>query len=124
MRERNGVAIAAPQVGFLQRLIVIDQGEHALALVNPVITSKSEEQEIDEEGCLSIPGVYLPVPRSTSCTVEAQGFGGELMSYELSGMGARIVQHEIDHLDGVLIFDRTSAGRAAKWLALSAYLRS
>ena len=105
MREAPGVGLAAPQVGMLQRIFVYEvQGEGG-ALVNPHIVARSEELEEGEEGCLSMPGLSYPVMRSTSCVVEALDEEGEQIVLEVEGYLARIFQHEIDHLDGVLFID-------------------
>jgi peptide deformylase len=116
MHEAQGVGLAATQVGVLRRLFVfVDQGEDRV-LVNPVITSQGRETEVDEEGCLSIQDVLVPVERVTSVTIEGVDVRGEPISFELSLPEARIVQHELDHLDGVLILDRTDpeSRRAAR----------
>ena len=107
MHDANGVGLAATQVGVLQRVFVfVDEGEDRI-LVNPVVTSSSTETEVDEEGCLSLRDVQVPVERSGSVTIEGVGLTGEPASYELEPPSSRIVQHELDHLDGVLIIDRT-----------------
>ena len=82
---------------------------------NPVIAEQGDERETDEEGCLSLAGVLVPVERATTVRLEGQGVQGEQVSLELDGLGARVAQHELDHLDGVLILDRTTqeARRAA-----------
>jgi len=109
MADANGVGLAATQVGTLQRLFVFQppEGEPA-TLVNPRLAASSSETEVDDEGCLSIQGVLLPVERHVSVTVEAQDVDGRELRLELDGMGARCVQHELDHLDGVLILERTT----------------
>jgi peptide deformylase len=92
----------------LQRVFVFElEGEGTKAVVNPRITEASTETEIEEEGCLSLEGVRVPVARSTKITVEGVDPSGEQVRFELEGLGARVVQHENDHLDGVLIIDRT-----------------
>lgn len=106
MRSANGVGLAATQLGILERVAVIaPSGERAVALVNPEIVSMSGEQ-IGEEGCLSIPGLYGDVKRSLNIEVRAYDRKGRCYLYELEGMPARIAQHEIDHLDGVLFIDK------------------
>lgn len=105
MKTANGVGIAAPQLGSGVRIIVIAPEGKPLALVNPVIVEASEEKEIGEEGCLSIPGLYGDVERSSDVVVEAYDRKGNPIAYEMSGMAARVVQHEVDHLDGVLFID-------------------
>ena len=107
MHEAQGVGLAATQVGVLRRLFVfVDEGEDRV-LVNPVITTSSKDVESDEEGCLSLRDVLVPVERSTSVTIEGLDLQGEPVSLELELPSARIAQHELDHLDGVLIIDRT-----------------
>jgi peptide deformylase len=110
MVDAQGVGLAATQVGVLQRVFVFElEGEGTKAVVNPRITEASTATEIEEEGCLSLEGVRVPVARSTKITVEGVDPSGEPVRFELEGLGARVVQHENDHLDGVLIIDRTDA---------------
>jgi peptide deformylase len=107
MHEANGVGLAANQVGVLSRLFVfVNEGEDRM-LVNPVITRRSSDTEIDDEGCLSLRDVLVPVERSTSVTIEGLDASGERLELELELPSSRVVQHELDHLDGVLIIDRT-----------------
>jgi peptide deformylase len=107
MREAQGVGLAATQVGVLRRLFVFsDEGEDRV-LVNPVIKKRSNEVELDDEGCLSLREVLVPVERSIAVTIEGLDAQGEPVSLDLELPSARIVQHELDHLDGVLIVDRT-----------------
>ncbi|WP_119068098.1 peptide deformylase [Rubrobacter indicoceani] len=106
MEEHEGIGLAGNQVGRLQRILVAEYEEERLVLVNPEISSASGE-ETSPEGCLSIPGVQVDVDRSTKVTVRAQDLDGEVFEIEAEGLLARIFQHEIDHLDGVLILDRT-----------------
>jgi peptide deformylase len=110
MNDASGVGLAANQVGSLLRMFTIELGEDepAQAIVNPRITPLSEELESDEEGCLSLPGVLVPVERPISVRLEGQGVDGRELALELDGLSARAVQHEVDHLDGVLTFDRTT----------------
>jgi peptide deformylase len=106
MHEANGVGLAATQVGVLRRLFVfVDDGEDRV-LVNPVIT-KSSGAEVDDEGCLSLREVLVPVERATKVTIEGVDPKGEPVVLELEPPASRVVQHELDHLDGVLIIDRT-----------------
>jgi peptide deformylase len=109
MAEAQGVGLAANQVGILRRIVVVqpDSEEEALALVNPRLVERSDELETDDEGCLSLWRVLAPVERHVSVTLEAQDVHGAPLRLDLTGLGARVVQHEIDHLDGVLILDRT-----------------
>ena len=107
MHEAQGVGLAATQVGVLRRLFVfVDDGEDRV-LVNPVITKRSRESDTDEEGCLSLREVLVPVERAAAVTIEGLDADGEPVSLELELPSARVVQHELDHLDGVLILDRT-----------------
>jgi peptide deformylase len=105
-----GIGLAATQLGVLHRLLVyrVQSGAPLAALVNPVIEWSSKEEEITEEGCLSLPLVHVDVERPVYVRVSAQDEYGEPILIEASGLEARVIQHEIDHLDGVLILDRTS----------------
>lgn len=106
MREANGIGLAAPQLGVLQRIIVIaPDGFRPTALINPRIV-KSEGSFTGEEGCLSIPGLYGDVTRPAFVEVEALDRKGRGLVFELEGMPAKVVQHEIDHLDGILFIDK------------------
>ncbi len=111
MHSARGVGLAAPQLGRLRRLIVIDpfEDEPPLALVNPRIVWHSDEQEVADEGCLSIGEIVVPVTRPVGIRVQAQDVAGEVVELQIDGFGARVIQHEIDHLDGILILDRTEA---------------
>jgi peptide deformylase len=107
MHEAQGVGLAATQVGVLRRLFVFsDEGEDRV-LVNPVITKRSDEPVLDDEGCLSLREVLVPVERASTVTIEGLDVDGEPLKLELEMPSARVVQHELDHLDGVLILDRT-----------------
>jgi peptide deformylase len=109
MHEAQGVGLAANQVGVLRRLFVfVDEGEDRV-LVNPVISSRSDELELEDEGCLSLREVLVPVERASAVTIEGLDASGEPVKLELDLPSSRIVQHELDHLDGVLILDRTDA---------------
>jgi peptide deformylase len=110
MDDAHGVGLAAPQVGLRRRLFVFRRGEDgpAQAAVNPEITTRSDETSVDDEGCLSLGPVRMPVERATAVTLEFQDLAGERHTLELEGLDARVVQHELDHLDGVLIIDRTT----------------
>jgi peptide deformylase len=107
MHEAQGVGLAATQVGVLRRLFVfVHEGEDRV-LVNPVIVKSSKETESDNEGCLSLQGVHVPVERPVAVTIGGLDGDGERVELKLELPTARIVQHELDHLDGVLIIDRT-----------------
>lgn len=103
----TGVGLAAPQLGVLQRVLVIDdEKEEPLALVNPIITQRSDEVEFGIEGCLSMPGYIGQVPRSQNITVSAISPAmWQRIEIKAAGYRARVLQHEIDHLDGVLFID-------------------
>lgn len=106
LKLANGVGLAAPQVGVGKRLILVaPEGYKMMALLNPIITS-SEGEQIGQEGCLSIPGLYGDVKRALKIEVNANDAKGNPVTLELEGMPARIVQHEFDHLDGVLFIDK------------------
>jgi peptide deformylase len=106
MWHQVGIGLAAPQVGLPHRILVMDDGNGgAQALINPVIESRSGTIR-EEEGCLSLPGVFGVVERTKTITVRAMDADGKPVSLEATGLKARIVQHELDHLDGVLFIDR------------------
>jgi peptide deformylase len=108
MYNQAGIGLAAPQVGIPYRLLVMDDGKGgARALINPIITSRSGSV-VDEEGCLSLPGIFADVERSKSITVQATDEDGRPFDLEASGMQARVIQHEMDHLEGVLFIDLLS----------------
>ena len=110
MNDALGVGLAAPQLGISQRLLVYRVGPDApvIVLANPEIDWSSEDSEALEEGCLSIPGIQVDVERPVHVRVRALDEGGDERLVEASGLEARVIQHEMDHLDGVLILDRTS----------------
>jgi peptide deformylase len=111
MVDANGVGLAANQIGVLRRVLVFqrDPEEEPVALVNPVIVERSDEVTLDDEGCLSLPGVLVPVERSAAVTVEGKDETGAAVRLELAELAARVLQHEVDHLDGVLIIERTTS---------------
>jgi peptide deformylase len=110
MNDAYGVGLAAPQLGISQRLLVYRVGPDApvIVLANPEIEWASDDSEVLDEGCLSIPGITVDVERPVHVRVRAIDEQGEARSVEASGREARVIQHEMDHLDGVLILDRTS----------------
>jgi peptide deformylase len=119
MHDAPGVGLAAPQVGVLQRLLVYDVDEEPQVLVNPELDEFSDEVEEADEGCLSVPGLTMPVERPVSLRVRAQDAYGEPLEFRAEGFEARVIQHEFDHLEGVLIVDRTSrSARAAAMRSL------
>ncbi|GAB4451649.1 MAG: hypothetical protein OHK0029_01210 [Armatimonadaceae bacterium] len=105
MYAARGVGLAAPQVGRSIRLLVYDVGEGLQALINPKITRKKGEQLEPEEGCLSIPGLRGIVPRAYEVQVQAQDENGRPVRFKATEFEARVIQHEIDHLDGILFID-------------------
>jgi peptide deformylase len=110
MHDALGIGLAATQLGVLHRLLVYRaySDDPLTALVNPVIEWSSEELELLEEGCLSLPGVHVEVERPARVRVRARDAEGSELIVEAEGLEARVIQHEIDHLDGVLILDRIS----------------
>jgi peptide deformylase len=111
MYEADGVGLAANQVGVLKRLVVVDpreEGVTPMALVNPRVVSTGDETDRAEEGCLSIPGLRDVVERRATVVVEALDLDGEPIRIEAEGLLARVLLHEIDHLDGILFLDRVS----------------
>ena len=106
MRDAPGVGLAAPQVGILERIFVWEvEGEHG-AVIDPVIVERSSETDEEEEGCLSLPGLVFPVVRPATVIVEGLDENGDPIRIEADDLLARVFQHEIDHLDGVLFPDR------------------
>ncbi|HET8592265.1 MAG TPA: peptide deformylase [Solirubrobacterales bacterium] len=120
MRDAIGVGLAATQLGTLRRMLVFQVGSDAepTVLVNPEIEWRSEQLATSEEGCLSLPGVVVDVERPLYVRASAVDVHGELLSIEAAGLEARVIQHEVDHLDGVLMIDRTE--RAQRKGALKA----
>ena len=118
VQDADGAGLAAPQIGKSLRLcLALIEGKY-MPLINPDITWKSEETDVMEEGCLSLPGIWKEVERPTSIIIKYQNEKGEEQERKLNGMPARIVLHEIDHLDGVLITDYMSPQRGSKEMAL------
>jgi peptide deformylase len=107
MHDADGIGLAATQVGILRRVFVFAHDGEDRVLVNPIITKAGRVKETDEEGCLSLGPVRVPVERPVEVTIEGMNVDGEPVVYELEGLHARCVQHEVDHLDGKLIIDRT-----------------
>lgn len=110
MGDAFGVGLAAPQLGISQRVLVYRVGQEAplIALVNPELDWQADESEPAEEGCLSIPGIHVEVERPVHVRVNAVDEFGDDLVVEASGLEARVIQHEVDHLNGVLILDRTT----------------
>lgn len=120
MHVHEGVGLAGPQVGLRKRLFVMQEPERRpYCLVNPEITVKSDETESGEEGCLSLPELYAPVTRARGVQVRAFDPRGKELNLTLEGLGARIVQHEYDHLEGTCFVDRldilSREDRLAEW---------
>ena len=107
MHDAEGVGLAATQVGILRRFFVCTIDGEDRVLVNPSVTPLGEDTDVDTEGCLSLASVRVPVERATKVALEARDASGEPVSLELEGYPARVVQHEVDHLDGRLMLDRT-----------------
>jgi peptide deformylase len=110
MHDALGVGLAATQLGVLHRVLVyrVQSDGPVVALVNPELEWKGKEEEVVEEGCLSLPGVHVDVERPIHVRVRARDGGGEEQIIEATGLEARVIQHEMDHLDGMLILDRTT----------------
>jgi peptide deformylase len=107
MHDAEGVGLAATQVGILRRLFVFHDEDEDRVIVNPVLTVRGDETEVDEEGCLSLGPIRIPVERAVEVTLDGFDAEGAAVHLELEGMAARVVQHELDHLDGKMIIDRT-----------------
>ena len=107
MKSNNGVGLAAVQVGRLDKIIIVDTQDGPLALINAVIKKRSLFKEEGEEGCLSIPGVFGLVKRSKPVTVAAHDRTGQPTTFTAKGFFARVIQHEIDHTNGILFTDKT-----------------
>ncbi len=108
MKKNNGIGLAAPQIGISKKIIIVTEGNESHAFLNPRIIKQSKEKERDEEGCLSLPGLFVKVLRSKQVEVVAQTTNGEEVRIKAQGLGARIFQHEIDHIEGKLIINRVS----------------
>jgi len=120
MRTAKGVGLASNQIGVARRVAVVDVGDEdppALALINPVIVERSDEHEVAEEGCLSIPDIFGDVERPAHIVVDALDREGQKFRVEARGYKARAIQHEIDHLDGILFLDHLSAVKRSLLLA-------
>jgi len=106
MAKTGGAGLAAPQVGHLKRIITVQTDKDPLELINPKIIKKSRETEVVEEGCLSFPGLWLKIRRAKRVEVRARDKAGREVQIAAQGLQARALQHEIDHLDGILFIDR------------------
>jgi len=112
MLKNQGIGLAAPQVGVLKRIIAVKTSR---VFINPKIIRKSRKTIIDEEGCLSFPGLFLKIKRAKEVEIEALNENGEKIYFKTEGLPARIFQHEIDHLDGILFIDRISFWQKLKF---------
>lgn len=109
METEKGVGLAAPQVGSDLRVCTIAADGEIFVLVNPKIKSFSRKKDVFEEGCLSFPGKFFPVERPIKVKVQARDIKGKKVKIKADGLFARVLQHEIDHLDGILVIDRTKS---------------
>jgi peptide deformylase len=122
MYDAPGIGLAAPQIGVLKRVIVFDVDDQLVVLCNPVIIERSDETLVDDEACLSLPGLSVPVERAVSVVCEGLDLKGARVRMEGSELLARMLQHETDHLDGVLIIDRAAPDE--RKAAMRRYLES
>lgn len=109
MEDANGVGLAAPQVGVGLRMVIVDfdpENHDPRVLINPSIVRRIGRKELGDEGCLSFPGMRSRVKRNPGVICEAQNLDGEIVEYQAEGLAARAVQHELDHLDGMLFIDK------------------
>jgi peptide deformylase len=120
LNDANGLGLAATQLGVLRRVFVLrpDPEHESQVLVNPRLVEGSDERVADDEGCLSLQGVVIPVERHERVIVEAKDAEGNDVRLELEGLPARVAQHELDHLDGILILDRTTPDARREALAV------
>ena len=117
MYKADGVGLAAPQINISQQIIIVQDVEHpekAYPFLNPSISSRSKKQETVEEGCLSLPGIFVPVKRAESVEITCYTPDMKEIHLQASGLAARIFQHEVDHLQGKLIIDRIQPWRRLK----------
>lgn len=106
MYKSDGVGLAAPQVGISQRLIVVNHGKEARVYINPEITYFSPDKKVGEEGCLSLPNIFGLVKRSKKIHLKYQDINGQVIREKIKGLDSIILQHEVDHLNGILFIDR------------------
>lgn len=116
MYDAPGIGLAAPQIGVLKRAFVFDIGEGLVSYINPEIVWRSKKMEEEEEGCLSVPDIKVSIKRSEKIKVRALTPEGKKVEFKAEGLLARVIQHEVDHLDGVLVLDRTSKAERRKAL--------
>ncbi len=108
MYDTHGVGLAATQLGIMKRILVYDVDDELVVLCNPRLVHLSDETVTEEEGCLSLPGIALPIERSTTVRCEATDIDGQEVTITAEGLLARVLQHELDHLEGTLIIDRAT----------------
>jgi len=108
MIEHHGIGLAAPQIGMLQQIIVIRDGDEFVPLINPEIQRHEDKHQMPE-GCLSLPGIEVNITRDYSLHIQAIRVSGDPLEMEVEGLPARIIQHEVDHLNGVLIIDHATS---------------
>lgn len=108
LQHYKGLGISANQLGINKRICAVNMGEHNWIMFNPEIVSKSDELSTMSEGCLSYPGLYLKLPRANSIVVRFQAMNGQWIEQKVDGLSAVCIQHELDHLDGVVYTDRVS----------------
>lgn len=106
MTEGQGIGLAAPQIGELKRVITVQADNQLRVLVNPKIIKKSKETVVGEEGCLSFPGLFLKIKRAKGIELKGLDGNGKEIQIRVTGLTARVLQHEIDHLDGILFIDK------------------
>ena len=125
MHRDKGVGLAAPQVGFLRRIFVTHaEGDEPRVFINPSIIRTSQEEVNYEEGCLSLPGIWAEIRRPESITIQAWNEKGRAFTLEAAGILARVIQHEYDHLEGILFIDRVNEAKREKLLARLSKKRS
>jgi len=113
MQKNHGVGLAAPQIGVLKKIIVLDSEKGPIAFINPKIIKKSKEIETIEEGCLSFPGIFINIKRPKEVEAETVTEDGKKIIIRLNGLLSRVFQHEVDHLEGILFIKRIPFWR--KW---------
>jgi len=111
MEVKDGIGLAAPQIGQLLRIIVVKPNpkEKTLILINPEIKKFSRKKDVMAEGCLSLPNIEAPVERAVKITVQALDLNGRKIKIKAKGLSARVIQHEVDHLEGILIVDKRAS---------------
>lgn len=117
--SHDGIGLAAPQIGNLRRMIALKEGDQIIHMVNPDLVFESPEKLIGPEGCLSLPGIAVNVPRAKFVIVEYRDLSGHEHSRNCVGLFARVIQHEIDHLNGVMMIDRITSKQ--KKIAMKGY---